>query len=195
MSNVVYQDQVIEEMKIKNCSKRIVDLNEEFNDSTCYKIIYMLEKIVEADRIAGIKPKDAKEITLRINSYGGICYELWSIINVIERLKGFGYVINTVCMGKACSCGFILFCSGVNRYVGEYSTLMYHSVSSGCFGKLQELREDLAESDRLNTLARNYVIKQTGVSESKLIEVDKYKVDWFVGCEEAIELGIATDLY
>ena len=188
-------DNIYNEMLLKNgLNNRIVDLNESFDEVSIYKLIYMIERIVKMDDLANIPMKDRSEITVRISSYGGYCYDLWSAINVIENLKKKGYIINTVCMGKAMSCGIILLLSGTNRYVYPYSTLMYHSVSSGTYGKIQDMKESIYETDRLNEMAKEYVLEKTNITKEKLDEVDKCKEDWYINSEEALKLGIATQI-
>lgn len=188
-------DNIYNEMLLKNgLNNRIVDLNESFDEVSIYKLIYMIERIVKMDDLANIPMKDRSEITVRISSYGGYCYDLWSAINVIENLKKKGYIINTVCMGKAMSCGIILLLSGTNRYVYPYSTLMYHSVSSGTYGKIQDMKESIYETDRLNEMAKEYVLEKTNITKENLDEVDKCKKDWYINSEEALKLGIATQI-
>lgn len=188
-------DNIYNEMLLKNgLNNRIVDLNESFDEVSIYKLIYMIEKIVRIDDLADIPMKERKSISIRINSYGGYCYELWSAINAIENLKKKGYTVNTICMGKAMSCGFVLFLSGTNRYMYPYSTLMYHSVSSGTYGKVQEMKESLFETQRLNEMAKKYTIEKTNITKERLDEVDKCKEDWYINSEESLELGIATKI-
>lgn len=193
--SVVYQDNILNEMILKNgLSNRIVDLNEGFDENSIYKCIYLLEKIVLLDDKEGKPIEEREPITIRINSYGGYCYELWSIVGVVENLKQRGYVVNTVCMGKSMSCGFILFCAGVNRKMYKYSTLMYHSVSSGTYGKVSELEDNLKETQRLNDMAKEYVVANTKISMKTLEEMDKFKMDWYMDSDEALSLGVATEI-
>lgn len=193
--SVVYQDNILNEMILKNgLANRIVDLNEGFDENSIYKCIYLLEKIVLLDDNEGKPIEEREPITIRLNSYGGYCYELWSIVGVVESLKQRGYIINTVCMGKSMSCGFVLFCAGVNRKMYKYSTLMYHSVSSGAYGKVSELEDNLKETQRLNDMAKEYVVANTKITMEKLEDMDKFKMDWYMGSDEALSLGVATEI-
>ena len=188
-------DSIYNEMLLKNgINNRMVDLNEGFDEISMYKLIYMLERIVKIDDMSDIPMRERKKITIRISSYGGYCYDLWSAINIIENLKDRGYTINTICMGKAMSCGFLLFVTGTNRYMYKYSTLMYHSVASGSSGKVQEIKEDLFETERLNDMAKEYVLEITNITKERLDEVDKCKQDWFINSEEALKFNIATKI-
>ena len=188
-------DNSIQEMVARNAiSNRIVDLNDEFNPDSIYKLKYWLEKIVIIDEVNGIPMAKRKPITIRISSYGGHCYELWDIVSKIEELQDKGYTINTMGCGKACSCGFMLLLAGNNRYLQRYATPMYHSVATGTYGKVQDIRENLEETNRLNEMAKEYVLKKTKITREKLDEIDKCKIDWYMDAQTALELGVATKI-
>lgn len=192
MESGVLYNPIIEDMKIKNAlQNRTVDFVEDFEENSCYKAIYLLDKIVKNDKLKNKKPSD---ITIRINSYGGYCYELWSLIDVIEGYKKEGYTFTTRSIGKSMSCGFILFLSGDTRIASKYSTLLHHSVASGMSGKVQDLREELKHTERLNEMGRNYVLKQTNIPIEKLDEIDKNKEDYIFSLEELKEYNIATEI-
>ena len=193
MANVM--DNTIQEMIARNAiSNRIVDLNDEFNPDSIYKLKYWLEKIVIIDEVNGIPMAKRKPITIRISSYGGHVYELWDIVSKIEELQDKGYTINTMGCGKACSCGFMLLLAGNNRYLQRYATPMYHSVATGTYGKVQDIRENLEETNRLNEMAKEYVLKKTKITREKLDEIDKCKIDWYMDAQTALELGVATKI-
>ena len=193
MANVM--DNTIQEMIARNAiSNRIVDLNDEFNPDSIYKLKYWLEKIVIIDEVNGIPMTKRKPITIRISSYGGHVYELWDIVSKIEELQDKGYTINTMGCGKACSCGFMLLLAGNNRYIQRYATPMYHSVATGTYGKVQDIRENLEETNRLNEMAKEYVLKKTKITREKLDEIDKCKIDWYMDAQTALELGVATEI-
>ena len=193
MANVI--DGTIQEMIARNAiSNRIVDLNDEFNPDSIYKLKYWLEKIVIIDEVNRIPMAKRRPITIKISSYGGHCYELWDIVSKIEELQDKGYTVNTMGCGKACSCGFMLFLAGDNRYLQRYATPMYHSVATGTYGKVQDIRENLEETNRLNEMAKEYVLKKTKITRERLDEIDKCKIDWYMDAQTALELGVATEI-
>ena len=64
-----------------------------------------------------------KPIILNINSPGGYVDELFALIDMLESMSA---PVVTRAYGKVCSCGFVLFCIGDERYVGNNASLMYH---------------------------------------------------------------------
>lgn len=89
-------------------------------------------------------------IPIFIDSYGGEVYSLFAILDIISTATK---PIATIALGKAMSCGSILLACGSPgfRFVGPYSTVMIHDAASMSFGKIEELKADVFEADRLNT--------------------------------------------
>ena len=186
-------DPVVEQMVLENLKRRIIDFNDDFNENTIYKLRYRLEKIVRQDDMMNIPMKSRKPITIRIGSYGGYVHELSGALSLIERLKKRGYTINTECDTKAMSCGFVLLCSGVNRRVSPYASILYHSVSAGAMGKVAQMIDDVEESKRLNEMIKNYIVSKTNITKE---ELDSHKYDdWNISPEDCLKYGIATEIF
>ena len=90
-------------------------------------------------------------IPIVIDSYGGEAYSLMGMISIIKNSK---LPVATIVESKAMSCGAILFTFGDegHRYMSPTATLMIHDVASVAFGKIEEIKADAKEGDRLNTL-------------------------------------------
>ena len=188
-------DGVYQQMLVKNAIKnRIIDMNEVFNETSCYKLNYYLEKIERIDDLKNTPMKEREPITIRINSTGGAVYELFNVLATIERLQKRGYKIHAYAGGKVMSCGLILFVSADKRIVSRFSTLLYHSVSSYTAGKLVPMEEDIEEVKRLNEFGKEFIKEKTGVDVDEVYK-DKTKYsDIFISGKEAFELGLATDM-
>ena len=84
-----------------------------------------------------------------IDSYGGQVYSLMSMISDIQHSR---IPVATIVQGKAMSCGAILFSFGTEgrRYMDPDATVMIHDVSSMGWGKVEEIKADAKEVERLN---------------------------------------------
>ena len=71
---------------------------------------------------------------------------------------------------------------------------MIHQVSGLSFGTLREMEDTVAEASRINDILFNIIKSKTKVTEDQLNEVLQKKKDWFLTAEEALDLGILTDL-
>ena len=90
-------------------------------------------------------------IPIVIDSYGG---EVYSLLKMIDMIKASKVPVATICMGKAMSCGAVLLTCGAegHRYMAPTATVMIHDVASFAMGKVEEIKADAKESDRLNKI-------------------------------------------
>jgi ATP-dependent Clp protease protease subunit len=102
-----------------------------------------------------------KIIPVVIDSYGGQVYSLMSMISTIKNSE---LPVATIVEGKAMSCGAILFSFGEEgrRYMDPHSTVMIHDVSSGVYGKVEDLKSNTAESERLNDQVYEMMARNCG---------------------------------
>ena len=55
--NMMIYNPVVEQMKVKNAVKnRTIDFIDEFDEDSCYKVIYLIDKIVAMDKQLKKKP-------------------------------------------------------------------------------------------------------------------------------------------
>ena len=132
-----------------------------------------------------------KVIPIEIDSFGGQVYSLMAMISAIKTSR---VPVATIVQGKAMSCGAILASFGAEglRFMDKDSTMMIHDVSSFAFGKIEELKSDVREAERLNDKVYKMMARNCGKADdyfTKLIH-DKGHSDWFLDAEEAKSHGI-----
>ena len=132
-----------------------------------------------------------KPIILNINSPGGHVDELLALVDMLESMPA---PVITRAYGQVCSCGFVLFCMGDERYVGNNTTLMYHEVAYGIWGKDSEVKAQHDYSKKLQKRIDRLIVKKTGLKLKQLDAWRKEVHDKYFDAKEAVELGIATDL-
>lgn len=134
-----------------------------------------------------------KVIPVIIDSYGGQVYSLMSMISSIKTSK---IPVATIIAGKAMSCGAILASFGAEglRFMDPDATVMIHDVSSRAFGKVEELKADASEADRLNKKVFMMMARNCGKPDDFFLKKihDKGHADWFLGADEAIEIGLVS---
>lgn len=79
-------------------------------------------------------------INLHINSDGGEVYAVLSILHLIENNK---IDIHTIVEGRACSSATILSLFGKKRYITKNSYMLIHNISSGFWGKMHEIEDEM----------------------------------------------------
>ena len=136
-----------------------------------------------------------KVIPVIVDSYGGQVYSLMSMISSIKSSK---IPVATIVIGKAMSCGALLASFGTPgmRYIDPDATLMIHDVSSRAFGKVEELKADASEADRLNKKLFEMMAKNCNKPEDFFLKKihDKGHADWFLNAEETHDLGIVDHI-
>lgn len=132
-----------------------------------------------------------KVIPIEIDSYGGQVYSLMSMISSIKTSR---IPVATIVQGKAMSCGAILASFGSEglRFMDRDSTMMIHDVSSYAFGKIEELKSDVREAERLNRKVYTMMARNCGKPDDYFTNLihDKGHSDWFLEAEEAKEHGL-----
>ncbi len=132
-----------------------------------------------------------KIIPVVIDSYGG---QVYSLMSMIASINASPVPVATIVQGKAMSCGAILATFGNDglRFIDKDATVMIHDVSGFAFGKIEELKADARESDRLNKRVYQMMARNCGKSEDYFTKIihDKGHADWFLDADEAIEHGL-----
>lgn len=141
----------------------------------------------------GQDPSPAKlsPIEFFLSTYGGACYDGMALHDVIESSTT---PIEVICAGKIMSMGVIVALGANVRKAYRNTTFMIHQVSGLSFGTLREMEDTVAESSRINEILFSIIKSKTKVTEEQLNEVLQKKKDWFLTAEEALNLGILTEL-
>ena len=143
------------------------------------------------DQMSVAQNSGQKVVPVEIDSFGG---QVYSLMSMIAAIKASRIPVATIVQGKAMSCGAILASFGEDglRFMDKDATLMIHDVSSYAFGKIEDLKADAREADRLNKKVYTMMARNCGKPDdyfTKLIH-DKGHADWFLDAEEAKEHGL-----
>lgn len=134
-------------------------------------------------------------IPVVIDSYGG---EVYSLMSMISSIRNSEIPVATIVEGKAMSCGVILFSCGHEglRFVTPEATLMIHDVSSGAFGKNEEIQASAKETARLNKMI--YTIMADNCKKPRDYFTKEVKrrgrADWFITPNKAKKMGLADHI-
>ena len=88
------------------------------------------------------------DITILINSPGGVCYDGLSIIDTIDYVKSD---VSTICAGMAASMGAVILSAGEKgkRYALPHSRVMIHQPLGGVNGQATDI---LIEAEQIKIL-------------------------------------------
>tara|TARA_A100000164_G_C21912277_1_gene776260 strand:+ start:1560 stop:2162 length:603 start_codon:yes stop_codon:yes gene_type:complete len=147
------------------------------------------------DSVAQAHNTGQSVIPVVIDSYGG---QVYSLMSMISSIKSSELPVATIVEGKAMSCGAILFSFGEEgrRFMDPNATVMIHDVSSWAHGKIEELKADVKEAERLNDIVYKMMAQNCGKADNYFIKLmDKKKhADWYLDAEDAKKHNLANHL-
>tara|TARA_R110000737_G_scaffold150486_1_gene179805 strand:+ start:73 stop:636 length:564 start_codon:yes stop_codon:yes gene_type:complete len=170
----LYLPEQVNQESMNKLTKAVIEINE---DDEYLAKVYGIHDIE-------YKPKP---IQIYIDSYGGAVYQCFGLLGVMEKSET---PIHTIVTGAAMSCGFMILITGHKRFGYKHSTPLYHQVSTGFQGKVQDMEDSLVETKRLQKKIEDITLERTSISKKKLTEILKNKKDWFMTAEEALGLGV-----
>src|SRR5690606_36074889 len=102
-----------------------------------------------------------KEITVYINSPGGVVYSGLAIYDTMQYVKPD---VATYCIGMAASMAAILLAAGTSgkRHALPYSRIMIHQPWGGARGQASEVEIEAREILRLKRIGNEILAKHTG---------------------------------
>ena len=136
-------------------------------------------------------PVRLNPIELYLSTQGGTCYDGIALHDVIESSST---PVEVICTGKIMSMGVIVALGAKVRKAYRNTTFMIHQVQGLSIGSLREMEDTLAEVCRINTMLFTIIQDKTKVSEEQLNDVLNNKKDWFLTADEALNLGILTEI-
>ena len=119
-------------------------------------------------------------------------------MSMIAAIESADIPIATIVEGKAMSCGAVLLSFGEQgmRFADPNATVMIHDVSSGGHGKIEELKADVKEAERLDEKMFTMMARNCGKKDDyfKKKVFNKKHADWFMDAQEAKRHGLVNHL-
>ena len=140
---------------------------------------------------------EVEPIKFYISTYGGAADEMFAIYDVMNYVKRQGVVIETVGLGKVMSAGTLLLAAGTpgHRKLGKHCRVMIHAVAGGSMGELHSIKNEL---EQMNVLQESYIqamADETEMSKKQIQNLINRKVNVYLSASEAIEKGLADEVY
>ena len=178
---------------VENIKDRKILLSKTINSESAREVITSIFDINYDDNNKEEKYKEFQRepIQLYINTFGGSVYDGLAIIDAIRDSKT---PVHTYCIGSAMSMGLYIFLASDKRFVGKYSTFMYHEVATGVWDKLEGLKMEVKECDRLQNMLDDMVKEKTNIMQEQLNEYRERKTEWYINSRDAVKLGICHEI-
>jgi ATP-dependent Clp protease protease subunit len=163
--------------------ERIVFLGQEVDDQIANLIISQMLFLEAQD--------PEKDISLYINSPGGMAYAGMAIYDAIQHVRP---EVSTICVGMAMSAAAMILCAGTpgKRLALPNARIMIHQGTAGTRGAPSDmaiqLREVLAMTERMAEIIAHHSGRPT---EQVQRDIDR---DYFMSADEAVAYGLIDDI-
>lgn len=194
------------EIKEIETKERIITLFNEVDESTMATAVEKIFQINQSDEewirnaraameISGVKFDESSiempHIQVLLSTYGGNVYDGLALYDAIKASKT---KVDVIIGGKSMSMGTIIMLGSETRKAYRNTTFMIHEMSTGFLGKIKDMEDDLDESKRLQKVLWDIITSETKITKKQLNELYEKKKDWFITAEEALELGLITEI-
>jgi ATP-dependent Clp protease protease subunit len=154
----------------------------EIMDGSLYDIITRIRAILHMRK----EEHRNDPLNLIINSDGGSVYEALGIIDYIQSLD---VKVNTICRGRAMSAAALILCAGTGlRAASQYSTIMFHEISSDIYGKSSDMKANVQHMEKLEEILLE--ILKTNSNKEKDYWKNVTIKDYYITPKEAMDLGV-----
>lgn len=131
-----------------------------------------------------------------IQSDGGSAAILYGFMSVMDSYREKGMKFGGIVAGTASSAGCCVFLYCDFRYMGKFSSLLFHSLQIDTQGALPTLEGQLVwyrrENDSINEVLSKHLKKQKDWLKNQLKK--QSSDDWLISAEDALKLGMATEV-
>jgi ATP-dependent protease ClpP protease subunit len=134
-------------------------------------------------------------VNVYVDSPGGSIYSMFTIYDKLKELQKH-CIVKMYGTGFIASAAIMIFLSIDKKYrvCTKNTTFLIHQASDLEVGTLKAIEEQTAELKRLNNLAFDIIMQNTSINKEQLEEVYEKKKDWIIPAEEALKLGIVSEI-
>lgn len=133
---------------------------------------------------------DEIPIYLHINSYGGSIFAGFAAIDVINSCK---VPVHTIVEGAVASAGTLMSIVGKKRYIRPNAYMLVHQLSSGCWGKMNEIEDEYNNLKDLMERIKDIYKNHTSIPKKELNEILKHDL-WF-NSDKCLKNGLVDELW
>jgi len=146
-----------------------------------------LEKKVLTSAI--LLQSEPSNIYLHINSFGGSLFAGLAAVDYIKKCK---VPIHTIVDGCAASAATLMSVVGQERRMHRHSFMLLHQLSTMCWGKYEDLKDDMKNNDLLMKTIKDIYIEHTKIPKRQLNKILKHDLWW--DAETCLKYGLVDEV-
>lgn len=169
---------------------RMISLFGEIEEERCGEVAYALRYLAKTTK------EDSEPIEMVVSTHGGSASDMFAVYDTM-RLVREQTPVATTGIGKVMSAGVLLLASGTrgHRRVGANCRIMLHGVASGHVGQIFSLENELDEVKWTQDQYVKALAKETDMTQAYIKKLIARKVNVYLTAKEAVELGIADEVF
>lgn len=172
---------------------RIYHFNGEITEESTSKLLKVIAayNVYDLEQSKILRDYKSMPITIYLSTYGG---DANCTISLYDSIRTSSTPIIIIVSGYCMSGGFY-FINAAHKVIALSNTrFMYHELSRGCFGKLNELKDDIDEDIKLQAILDKMITDNTKIKKQKLKSIQSKKIDWYISAKEALEFGLIDEI-
>jgi len=129
------------------------------------------------------------KLYLHINSYGGSVFAGFGSVDYIRNCK---VPVVSVIDGCAASAATIMSVVAEERLMHEHAFMLIHQLSSGMWGKFEEMKDDMKNNEMLMKKIIGIYEEHTNIPKSKIKDILKRDLWW--DAKTCLKYGLVDDI-
>ena len=146
---------------------------------------------LESEIVTTVRPFE-----IVVSTGGGNADDMMSIYDMMRMIRE-NVGIETTGIGKVMSAGTLLLAAGTKgkRRIGRNCRVMIHAVSGGSIGALHEITNEFKEMQKIQEAYIQCLSDETNMTVQQIKKYLKQKTNVYLTAEEAVELGLADEIF
>ena len=136
--------------------------------------------------VIGFEPPPIK---LHISSYGG---SVFAGLAAVDYIKNSKVPVETIIDGCAASAATLMSIVGEHRCMHRHSCMLVHQLSGMMWGKFEEMKDDMMNSEMLMKKIKNLYKEHTRIPKKELDNILKHDIWW--EAEKCLEYGLVDEI-
>jgi ATP-dependent protease ClpP protease subunit len=168
--------------------------NDDVTQSTMFELAKELRQTARTLRLRAFNYGiEVQPIYLHITTDGGEISAALSVVDCIKGLMADGVKVYSVIDGFVASAGTLLTLAAEKRYIQPNAYMLIHQLSSGVWGKMSAIEEQVGNMKKLMQHLRDFYLQHTKLTPKALERLLLTDVTW--NATESLRKGLVDEIY
>lgn len=178
-----------EESSVETSGCRILFYSDVSKDSVLDLNKQLRDLSIKLLNVSAVYDIPVPPIKLHINSPGGSLLDAFAAVDYIKNCK---VPVHSIIDGSAASAGTIISVVAKQRFMHKHSYMLIHQLSSGMYGKYEELSDDYRNSSTFMEAINKIYREHTKIPPKTLKEI--LKRDIFFDAQTCLKYGLVDQI-